>query len=400
MEDQGERLPTLFVIPLMQFFVGLSLFIALLNGQRDLALLSLLVLGMAGGAKLWSRRGLSALKCDSSLDRVRVFPGEKITLKVRAENAKFLPIWLQMEIPADAFLAPSSPGETLKKESGLLWYQRATFRWELTARRRGFHRIGPPRIRVADLLGFYPREREAEEPIHVIVYPRLVPLKSFPLPRRDFFGIPGAKSPVEDPVYILGARDYQHWRPARYIHWKASARHGRLQEKVFEPSEQEKVLLLVEVEQFPERDGEEDFERTLEIAASAAVLLEGRGCAVGLATNGLIAGGGPAIVPVARGPRQLSAVLEVLARVQAKPSGEMGDILKRGMNLPWGVTCLHFSCGRGAAARVTGGILTLRKIPTVLIVSQVPSTAEGDESGTGRCVYTHDEIRVTGMEGQ
>ncbi|MBW1691959.1 MAG: DUF58 domain-containing protein, partial [Deltaproteobacteria bacterium] len=49
---------------------------------------------------------------------------------------------------------------------------------------------------------------------------------------------------------MLGTRDYQNWRPARHIHWKASASHNRLQEKVFEPSEQEKVLLAVEVSQF------------------------------------------------------------------------------------------------------------------------------------------------------
>ena len=37
------------------------------------------------------------------------------------------------------------------------------------------------------------------ETIEVVVYPRLVPLKSLSLPRRDFFGIPGAESPVAGP---------------------------------------------------------------------------------------------------------------------------------------------------------------------------------------------------------
>ena len=46
--------------------------------------------------------------------------------------------------------------------------------------------------------------------IDVIVYPRLVPLTPVRLPRRELFGIPGAKSPIEDPVYVYGTRRYQN----------------------------------------------------------------------------------------------------------------------------------------------------------------------------------------------
>ena len=135
------------------------------------------------------------------------------------------------------------------QESSLWWRQKADFRWELKAQRRGVYPIGPPRITVADLLGFFPKERE-QAPLQIIVYPRIIPLVPFSVPRRDFFGVPGKKSPVKDPIYILGTRDYQHWQPAKYIHWKASARHSRLQEKVFDPSEQEKVLLVLDVTPF------------------------------------------------------------------------------------------------------------------------------------------------------
>jgi len=61
MEGQDRGVPTIFVIPLMQFFVGLLLFIALLNGLRDLTILTLLVLGMGFGAKLWARISLSGM---------------------------------------------------------------------------------------------------------------------------------------------------------------------------------------------------------------------------------------------------------------------------------------------------------------------------------------------------
>ena len=108
---------------------------------------------------------------------------------------------------------------------------------------------------------------------------------------RDLFGVPGAKSPVKDPVYILGTRDYRPSGPSRHIHWKASARHLRLQENVFEPSQQEKVMLALEVRSFGKSTEKEAFEHTLEVIASLAVQLQDTGCAVGLVTNGVLTGG-------------------------------------------------------------------------------------------------------------
>ena len=114
----------------------------------------------------------------------------------------------------------------LRAEGGLLWYQTVAFRWEVTASRRGLHSLGPHRLVAGDLLGFFSRVGTEGNGLHVVVYPRIVPLRPFPLPRRDFFGIPGAEGPVKDPVFILGTRDYQPGRPAKHIHWKASARLG------------------------------------------------------------------------------------------------------------------------------------------------------------------------------
>jgi len=397
MEAQESRLPTIFIVPLIQFFVGVLLFVALLHSQRDLAVLALLVLGVMGGARLWSRMSLSGIKCYSMVDKGKVFPGEMLTLHMRVENTKFLPVWLQMKVPVDGSLNPSSGDTTFTNESGLLWYQRARFHRELVAQRRGIHRVGPPYVKVGDLFGFFLREREEQEDLHVIVYPRLVPLKPFCLPRRDFFGVPGAKSPVQDPIYILGTRDYQHWHPARYIHWKASARHNRLQEKVFEPSEQLKALLVVDVNQFAKNNAAEGFEHTLEAVASLAVQFDQRGYAVGFVTNGVVEGG-PTILPIAGNPRQLPSILEVLARLQMKIRGDLADTLHRGLQLPWGVSCVHFSYEEDMTALTTEGYFSHRKIPMVFVVCR-PRSLSGDDGHKVRGkVYALDEIRIKETE--
>jgi uncharacterized protein (DUF58 family) len=392
-QAQEDRLPSIFIIPLMQFFVGALLFIALLHGQRDLTVFALLLFAVMYGARLWSRLSLSGIQSHAIVDKEKVFPGETLFLTILAQNAKFLPVWLQMRVPVDGPLNPSSKEITFTKESGLLWYQRAQFQWELAAQRRGVHRVGPPRLKAADLFGFFTREREEKESLHVIVYPRLVPLKPMSLPRRDFFGVPGARSPVKDPIYILGTRDYQHWRPARHIHWKASARHNRLQEKVFEPSEQEKVLLVVEVDQFAGNNAGESFERTLEVVASFAVQLDQKGYAVGFATNGVVEGG-PTILPIGRNPQQVASILEVLARLKMKAKADLTNTLNRGLQLAWGASCVHFSYERGVTAPSVEGYFSHRNIPVVFVVCRPRPSLEEDEPRLRGKVYRLDEIRL------
>jgi uncharacterized protein (DUF58 family) len=213
----------------------------------------------------------------------------------------------------------------------------------LNAGKRGVYDVGPVRIMSGDLFGFFPKEKEMEKSFELVVYPKLVPLKTFSLPRRDFFGAAGAESPVKDPVYILGTTDYCHGRPAKSIHWKASARHHRLQEKVFEPSAQEKILLVVDVDGFQEERAIEPFERTLEAAASLAVQLDRRGFALGLLTNGTTRGRDRSYLRVTRNEAQLQEILETFARLEAKAMMDMAGLVKRGLALPFGVSCVYFA---------------------------------------------------------
>jgi len=394
MELQEQRVSSIFIVPLIVFFVGVLLFIALLHGQRDLIIFSILILGVVTGARLWSRYGLSGIRCFSAVDREKVFPDETLSLSVTAENAKFLPVWLQMTIPVAGPLHPGSEGAAFAEESGLLWYQKARFDWDLVAQRRGVHQVGPPHIKAADIFGFFPRQREEQESLNIIVYPRLVPLRPMSLPRRDLFGIPGSKSPVQDPVYILGTRDYQQWRPARYIHWKASARHNRLQEKIFEPSEQEKVLLAVEVSPFSKNNAEQGFEHTLEVVASLAVRLDQHGFSVGLLSNGAVDGEGLTIIPIARNPGQLPAILEALARLRMEVKWDLIAMLRDSFELPWGLSCVHFSYEEDATTQHTEAYLRQRKVPTARVVCRSgPASGPYERTGGGK-TYHLDEIRI------
>lgn len=389
MQVQEQRDPSVFGVPLMQVFVGGLLFAALLYSRRDLILLCLLVLGLMFLARLSSRLSFGGIRSVSSLDRNRLFPGEALQVKFTAQNTRIIPAWLQITLaPADA-LVPLSSASDLARQSGLLWRQTVEFTFELTAAKRGIFPLGRSDLRIADPLGFFPRDKSTASNLEVVVYPKRVPIKVIPLPQRDFFGRPGAKNPVQDPVYILGTRNYQQGRPARHIHWKASARQHRLQEKVFEPSSQAKCLILLDAAPFAEEGAREAFERTLEVIGSLALALDRRGYAVGFAANASPQAARPAALPVERGPSQVSSILEILAGLRMQADGELLGILRRGFKLPSGLSCICFTRkrpeGSGSPLRQ---FLRLRNIPLACIASGGPSEEEG--GGADNCWRLED----------
>ena len=96
MDTDQNRLPTALIIPLIQVFVVIFLFMALLNDQRDLTLLSLVVAAIVAGAYFWSRLSPAKIRCNSRLNKQRIFPGEILTLSTRIQNAKVLPVLVQV----------------------------------------------------------------------------------------------------------------------------------------------------------------------------------------------------------------------------------------------------------------------------------------------------------------
>ena len=368
MEEQDRGIPSILTFAPVQIFVGVLLFVALLNGQRDLTILALLVLGVIGGTRLWARMSQWNTSFHLTLDKRKVFPGEKITVTASAENAKPLPIWLNAHIPIGNLDAAGV--RALTQATSLMWYQQTHLHWELIPEHRGVYPIGPLNILTGDLFSFFSKHTRGKESYTLIVYPRLVKLKSFTLPGRDFFGVTKAPSPVQDPVYILGTRDYQHTQPAKFIHWKASARHNHLQEKVFEPTVQEKVLLAVNVDSFVKHDAEQDWERTLQAVAAMAARFDRQNHAVGFAANGVVKEKNLALVPIARNEHQVASILEMLARLEMRTDNDLQGLLRRGLANAWGASCIYFSYQDDETVLVAQDYFAQRKIPTLFVVCQ------------------------------
>lgn len=367
------------------------LFIALLYDVAELTLFALNILTMGLGSYLWTRASLNRVECKIALNRTRLFPGERLKIGIRAINAKFLPILFKVHLFVPRAVAGSNAGQWISEESGLLWFQQTTFFREFFPNRRGVFDLGPPRVRGGDLFGFFFRHHVVKNRFEVIVYPRIVNIRSIAVPKREFFGIPGTKSPVEDPVFVFGTRDYQPGRPARGIHWKASARHNRLQEKLCEPSEQEKIFLLLDVDGFEDERAEGDFEKCLEVIASLVLQMDRRGIAVGFATNGNIFGGEPRIIPISRNSFQMAAILETLARVETENAGPITNILSKGYMIPWGVSSIYFAWNRSNQTQAADAFMKHRKTPIQFVLSRKSSAIEtADVMHEENTIYLED----------
>lgn len=110
---------------------------------------------------------------------------------------------------------------------------------------------------------------------------------------------------VEDPLRFSTVREYNPGDNPRFIHWKATARTGSLQSKVFDPSDTLSVTLAVDVrtrarayEYVPEY-----LEYVISTAASVAVHALGERYMVGLAANGLGEGARPGCTSSRAGTR-------------------------------------------------------------------------------------------------
>ena len=95
----------------------------------------------------------------------------------------------------------------------------------------------------------------------ILVYPRIVPVTELGLPAQHPFGDHrSSRRLVEDPMRLMGSRDYSQGDNFRFIHWKATARQQKLQTKVFEPSATRPLAIFLNMQTSPlyhwEQDGD------------------------------------------------------------------------------------------------------------------------------------------------
>ena len=335
---------------------SLLIFIGLVASEGLLLVVGSLVIVLSIVARIWERYAFHSVSHSRTISRKRAFIGDTVEYTVSLDNDKVLPlIWVDIQdaFPEGLDLAGATiRGTGLESNrqhaitTSLLPYQKATWKYSLKCLERGYHRIGPVRLRTGDIFGFSSAEVRYAETDHILVYPRVLDLEGVLFPPEHPMGdIRGSKPLYYDTSRAVGLRDYQPMDPLKHIDWKATARSRRLQTKVFEPVVSLNMLIVMNGssrELTWQGSNRRLFERTVTLAASVASLADRRGYTYGVVSNAVASFSGKWIsVPMGASSSQLSSTLEALAMAAPYVVASLAEVLnaERG-SLPAGTTVL------------------------------------------------------------
>ena len=218
---------------------------------------------IAVSAWLWliPRRGYSV---SHNLLEPRVTVGDHALIRLTVTNPRSRPLLpSRMEIPVGpgraVFVVPTLTPRAVH-ERGFV----------LPTQRRGIVTVGPVLAVQRDPVGLLQRERSLSTAQHIHIHPRTVRLGTvLHGVLRDIEGAVTQDLSSSD-VAFHALRDYVPGDDRRNVHWRTTARTGRLMVRQFEETRRSSLLVLLSTRQ-DDYTGGEDFETAVSIACSLAM---------------------------------------------------------------------------------------------------------------------------------
>ena len=196
-----------------------------------------------------------------SLLEPRVTVGDHALIRLTVTNPRTRPLLpSRMEMPVGpgraVFVVPTlTPGAV--HERGFV----------LPTQRRGIVTVGPVLAVQRDPVGLLQRERSLTEAQNIHIHPRTLRLNTvLHGVLRDIEGAVTQDLSSSD-VAFHALRDYVPGDDRRNVHWRTTARTGRLMVRQFEETRRSSLLVLLSTRQ-DDYAGEEDFETAVSIACS------------------------------------------------------------------------------------------------------------------------------------
>jgi uncharacterized protein (DUF58 family) len=367
MRAAEPRFYSVFAIGLVTAGLLAITVVAASTGAQTVAATVSAILSVGVVARMWARRGAARISATLAPGRSVLFRGESLAVGIEVVSTFLLPAWVEVDVilePVGGSRAARGVGDRSDDDRGgspeshgggdrgggdgssedrdddrgggdssatdhrrYLFFlpKRGNHRFDVDfpSTRRGVYEISIRDIRAGDPMGMLRLPVSGSGRETVYVFPR-IGLPAHPsLPSTAPLGNHRAAGAVDDPVYWIGTREYHGRGPARHIHWPATARRGVVQTRIFEPSADRTVVLVVEVVGFA--DENEQFERMLEAVAATAVELAREGCAMHLVSDGARAGRGTEV----GADDTLRPILTELARLTPRSDHDIREALGR-----------------------------------------------------------------------
>lgn len=344
---QDSRRNGLYII------IAASLLVGFITGRSLFFNIAYVFIGLLVFAFAWAWSATNWLHLHRQAFPRRAQVGHYVEERFKLHNSGPLPkLWLEL------YDQSTLPGHRANHVvSGL----RRTQAWAVRTPcvQRGVFRLGPVRLVTGDPFGLFEMKRRLDAVAELVVLPAMVALSDFELPQGV---LPGGDALREHTHQVTanaaGVREYLPGDSFGRIHWRSTARRGRLMVKEFELDPTADLWIMLDGERRVQagRHSPEKFlaevlaagtrqpfripatseEYGVTVAASLAAYFLRRERAVGFASYGQR----HQVLQVDRGERQLLKILEALAVLQAR--GKMtleqvlvleGDRLARGAAL-------------------------------------------------------------------
>lgn len=220
--------------------------LALQTSRTLLYILAYLLWGLLLFSLLWAASNIYGVHMGRSTRSLRTQVGRPFEERLSIENRGWLPkLWLEVE---DASELPEH--HVSRVVNGLSSRSRKSWTVKSQARYRGRYRLGPITLRSGDPFGLFVFRRFLPQSQHVTIYPMAYPLPGFhPLVGQQLGeGERRRRTQAITPSFA-GVRDYVPGDTLNRIHWRSSARMGRLIVKEFEEDPASDIWIILDMHQ-------------------------------------------------------------------------------------------------------------------------------------------------------
>ncbi len=346
--------------------IALVLLLGMLTGANLFALGACSLLIVFQLTRFYADRWASCLSVERQITNSELQVGESMAVGLRLNNntGYFIPWLFAEDLLSKRMISQPNRALDVTGFPAKLYFFRprqiALMTYQIKAERRGYFQLGPTILETGDLLGLHRNYRIASEPQFVLVLPKLIPLQGVNVASRRPMGeLRMNDRSMEDPTQMVGIREYRAGDSLNRIHWRATARTGKLHTRIFQPTCIQGAMLVLDMHNNTNPDRNEPVRTDLAVtmAASLAHTLYLMNQPFGLISNGRDAADRvrqmklerefmdrssvradvemnsksdrlrPVVIDAKNGPEQFSEVHRTLARLERTDGLRFSDLL-------------------------------------------------------------------------
>ncbi len=312
---------------------------------------------------LWKKASLNHIWPTLQFSKTRMFVDEEFLIHASVYNGKWLPlVWLEWAFSENSgvYFENNGCNTYTVRFLWVLWFRE--IKWTLTgiAVQRGVYNLGQIILRSGDGFRFAEKEKEYRLDGKLYIYPKIIPVHVSDLRPSMHWGVKGKQGGfIEDPLMVIGVREYQAGDEWKRFNWKASARTGKLLTNVYQPVVLEQLMVYIDVSGFVINETAYDdpdeqkiyafkkweaFEKFLSVIASVVLNYKKRGMGIGFSSNALNCNGGkmPNILPCTDLTPFLDQLAQITQRVSVPRMVPLDEMHHKGqLYMPVSVFCHH-----------------------------------------------------------